>query len=427
MTATTTARPRPQTAIEKVLARASGRASVQPGEIVTCDVDRVVLIDLQFREFNSWVRPLRIADPGRVSIIFDHAAPAPSIADADAGVEARAFAAQFGVTDVADIGEHGICHQVISERGLARPGEILVCADSHTCAGGAFGCAARGMGPLEVLQVLCTGQTWFVVPETVRYELLGELQPWVSAKDVFLHIAGAHGSVAENRAIEVDGPGLASLPMHARRTLATQGVELLAEFTLFPVDDLARRELLERGVTDPEPLWSDPGAPVAYGAKIDLGSVEPYISLPDRVVSNTVPVSQAEPVRMQQCFIGSCANGQIEDLEMAAGILAGRRVDPGVRLIITPASQRVALQAVERGYVQTFLEAGAVFTSSACGACFGYDMGVLGAGEVCLTASTRNFRGRMGSPSSRVFMASPATVAASAVAGHLVDPREVAS
>jgi 3-isopropylmalate/(R)-2-methylmalate dehydratase large subunit len=415
----------PATTIEKILARAAGRPSVRAGDLVVCDVDRVVLIDLQFRSFNGWERPLRIADPAKVSIVFDHAVPAPSIEDADAGTEARAFARQFGVTDVADVGAHGICHQVIAERGLARPGEILVCADSHTCSGGAFNCAARGLGPLEVMQILCTGQTWFVVPETVRYELTGALTPWVSAKDIFMHLAASYGSVAENRALEICGAGLAGLPMHARRTLATQGVELFAEFTLMPADATTEEALGRAGFDAPRPLWADPEAPLAFEAQVDLAGLEPYVARPDRVVDNAVPVSALEPTDVDQCFIGSCANGQIEDLETAAAILRGQRVAPGVRLIVTPASQAVALEAARRGLVAVLLEAGAVVTSSTCGACFGYHLGLVGRGEVCLTASTRNFRGRMGSPEARVLMASPATVAASAVAGRVVDPREV--
>ncbi|MCU1451966.1 MAG: 3-isopropylmalate dehydratase [Acidimicrobiales bacterium] len=415
----------PRSTIEKILAKASGVNTTRAGDLVVCDVDRVVLIDLQFRAFNGWVRPLAIADPDRVSIIFDHAVPAPSIADANAGVEARAFAAQFGVRDVADVGAHGICHQVIAERGLARPGGLLVCADSHTCAGGAFNCAARGLGPLEVLQILCTGKTWYVVPETVRYELSGRLPEWVSAKDVFLHLAGTYGAVAENRAIEICGPGLAGLSMSARRTLATQGVELFAEFTLMPCDETTEAALAAAGVSDPDPVWADDGAPLAFAAAVDLSGLEPYVSRPDHVVDNAVPVSSLEPTVVQQCFIGSCANGQLEDLEVAAAMLAGRHVAAGVRLIVTPASQAVALAAAQRGITATLLEAGAVVTSSACGACFGYDLGVVGDGEVCLTASTRNFKGRMGSSTAKVLMASPATVAASAVAGRVVDPREV--
>jgi 3-isopropylmalate/(R)-2-methylmalate dehydratase large subunit len=393
--------------------------------VVVCEVDRVVLIDLQFRSFNGWVRPRKTVDPSRIAIIFDHAVPAPTVADADAGREARAFAAEAGVDELHDVGSHGICHQVIAERGLARPGEILVCADSHTCAGGAFNCAARGLGPTEILQVLCTGETWFVVPETVRYELVGILPEGVVAKDVFLHIAGVHGAVAENRAIEFDGPGVATLPLHERRVLATQGIELLADFTLFPCDEVTEQALEERGATGWHSQWSDPDATFAHRAVVDLSAMEPHIGLPGRVIGHTAPLSQVESMKVDQCFIGSCANGQLEDLGIAAAIVAGHRVASGTRLIVTPASQQVHLEAVRRGYVATLLEAGAVVTNSACGACFGYDLGVVGAGEVCLTASTRNFQGRMGSADAQIYLASPATVAASALAGRLVDPRQV--
>jgi 3-isopropylmalate/(R)-2-methylmalate dehydratase large subunit len=416
----------PATAIERIMAKASGAPSVKPGDVAVCAIDRVVLIDLQFRAFNGWVRPRKIDDPGRVAIVFDHAVPAPTIDDANAGVEARAFAAAFGVTDIADVGEHGICHQVVAERGWARPGEMLVCADSHTCAAGAFGCAARGLGPLEVLQVLCTGRTWFTVPETVRYQLHGSLPDLVSAKDVFLHLAAAYPSAAENRAIEFDGTGVSALPMNERRTLATQGAELLADFTLFPCDVVTRAALAAAGAPDDlASLWSEPGAAYAFEATVDLDDVGPHVAMPDGVIGNAGPVADVGRVAVQQCFIGSCANGQLEDLQVAADIVRGRRVAAGTRLIVTPASQAVFLAAAKAGIVATLVEAGAVVTHSACGACFGYDLGLVADDEVCLTASTRNFRGRMGSARGRIYMASPATVAASAIAGEIVDPRSV--
>jgi 3-isopropylmalate/(R)-2-methylmalate dehydratase large subunit len=408
--------------IQKIMARASGQADAPTGSVVVCEIDRVVLIDLQFRSFNSWRMPVRIADPARVAVILDHAVPAPSIADANAHEEARTFARTFGVSDFFDIGQHGICHQVIAEQGLARPGEMLVCADSHTCAGGAFNCAARGLGPLEILQVLCTGKTWFVVPETVRYTLTGSLGEDTSAKDLFLYLAAVHGEHSENRAIEFAGPGVGTLAMHDRRVLATQGIELLAEFTLFPYDDSTNRYLPADRRVDAG-VESDPDAEVAFTAAVDLGEVVPHIGLPDGVVANAVPVTEVGTVPVTRCFIGSCANGQLEDLADAARILKGRTVSPGCQLVVTPASQRVFSQALSLGYVQALVDAGAVVTNPACGACFGYDLGVLGDNEVCLTASTRNFKGRMGSAQAQIFMASPATVAASALTGCITDPR----
>lgn len=425
MSGSVTARERPLTTIQKIMSRSSGQEEVPVGSVVVCDIDRVVLIDLQFRAFNSWRTPVRIADPDRVAVVLDHAVPAPSIADANAHQEARAFVERFGVTDFFDAGNHGICHQIIAEQGLARPGQMLVCADSHTCAGGAFNCAARGLGPLEILQVLCTGKTWFVVPETVRYSLTGQLGFGVSAKDLFLHLAANHGDQNENRAIEFDGPGVSALAMHDRRVVATQGIELLADFTLFPYDHVTRDALPDESCTDGA-LWSDAGADVAFEVPLDLDRVVPYIGLPDRVISNAVPVGDVGKVPVGRCFIGSCANGQLEDLAEAARVLQGKRVSDSCHLVVTPASQRVYSQALSLGYVQALVDAGAIVTNPACGACFGYDLGVLGDDEVCITASTRNFRGRMGSSTAQIFMGSPATVAASALTGCITDPRELA-
>jgi len=411
------------TMIEKILARAAGRDHVDVGEFVVCEVDMTVLIDLQFATL--WASPTRIADPDRLAVIMDHAVPAPSIADADGGVRARAFVTQHGIERFFDVGRHGICHQVIAENGLARPGEILTCTDSHTCAGGAYNNAARGLGPVEVYSIMCTGKTWFQVAPTLRYELVGEKPTVVTGKDIFLHIAGTYGD-ATNHNLELGGLGLASVPMNDRRTIATQGAEISADFTTFPVDDLCREFLEARSDRPLEPVDPDPDAGYAAVREVDLSTLEPYVARPGGVANNAIPISEVEQRPVNQCFIGSCANGQIEDLRIAADMLRGQKVAPGVRLIVTPASQAVYTEAVRAGYVEAIAESGAIVTNSTCGACFGYHMGVLGAGEVCLTASTRNFRGRMGSPDAEIYMASPYTVAAAAIAGHIVDPRKVA-
>jgi 3-isopropylmalate/(R)-2-methylmalate dehydratase large subunit len=410
------------TMIEKILARASGSDHVTVGDVVVCEVDMTVLIDLQFAMM--WPPPTRIADADRLAVIMDHAVPAPTVSDADGGVRARAFVREFGVERFFDVGRHGICHQVIAENGLARPGEILTCTDSHTCAGGAYNTAARGLGPAEVYSIMCTGKTWFQVAPTIRYDLVGTKPDVISGKDIFLHVAGAYGD-ATNHNLEFGGPGLASVPMNDRRTIATQGAEVSADFSTFPVDELCR-DFLDAHTDRPyEPADSDPDATYAARREVDLSALEPYVARPGRVADNAVPVSQIDQRKVDQCFIGSCANGQLEDLEIAAGVLRGRKVADGVRLIVTPASQAVYNQAVKAGYVEALSDAGAIVTNSTCGACFGYHMGLLGAGEVCLTASTRNFKGRMGSPDAEIYMASPRTVAAAAIAGHIVDPREV--
>ncbi|MFC0434031.1 aconitase/3-isopropylmalate dehydratase large subunit family protein [Kutzneria buriramensis] len=409
------------TMIEKILARSAGLDEVRAGQTVVSEVDMTVLIDLQFA--TGWVQPLRIADPAKVAVIMDHAVPAPTLHDAEAGPRARKFARDYGIDRFYDVGRHGICHQVIAENGLARPGEVLACTDSHTCAGGAYNTAARGLGPAEVYSILCTGRTWFTVAPTIRYELVATLPDFVSGKDIFLHIAGKHGD-ATNRNLEFGGPGLASVPMHDRRTIATQCAEISADFATFGVDEVCRGFLDAHTDRPYTPADADEDARYEDIREIDLSTLEPYVARPGTVSHNAIPVSQLEHRTVDQCFIGSCANGQLEDLRIAADILRGREVAPGVRLLVTPASQKVYRDAVRLGYVEALADAGAVVTNSTCGACFGYHMGVVAAGEVCLTASTRNFKGRMGSPDAEIYMASPATVAASAIAGHVVDPRK---
>lgn len=415
----------PDTIIEKILARSAGLPDVQPGQVVTSDVDMTVVIDVQFA--HDRLGDVRaVHDPDKVAVVLDHAVPAPTTRDADHGAKARAFVAKHGIDRFYDVGRHGIVHQVIAEQGLVLPGTVVCCTDSHTCAGGALNAAARGLGPLEILQMICTGRTWYRVPPTIRYELVGTKPEHVNGKDIFLTISGTYGD-ATDHALEFGGPGLASVPMSDRRTIATQGAEIGADFTLFPYDELTEEFLAE---VAPDATYSpsnpDPDAVYAAVRTIDLGTIEPMVALPGTVINNAVPLSSIEPVKIDQAFIGSCANGQLADLEVAARVVEGRRVAPGVRLIVTPASQQVYLEAVKRGYVATLVEAGAVVTNSTCGACFGYHMGVLAPGEVCVTSSTRNFRGRMGSTEAQVYMASPATVAASALIGRIAGPDALA-
>jgi 3-isopropylmalate/(R)-2-methylmalate dehydratase large subunit len=412
------------TIIEKILAKSSGQEKVGPGDIVVCDVDMTVLLDLPFSSHGRWYPPLSIHDPDAVAIVMDHAVPASRISDAVAGTTAREFAEKFGIEKFFDIGRHGICHQVIAEEGLVLPGELLACTDSHTCAAGALNAAARGMGGAEIVQIVCTGKTWHKVAPTIRYELVGEKPPTLSGKDIFLHIAGEFGA-ANNHNVEFGGPALASIPMNDRRTMAAQGAEIGADFTTFPADEICLEYLEGRAGHQFSPIWPDEDAEYAVTTEIDVSQLRPMVGKPGSVISNAVPVTEVEGTKIDQCFIGSCANGQIEDLAIAAEIVAGRQVAKGVRLIVTPASQKTYLQAVEAGYVSTLVQAGAVVTNSTCGACFGYHMGVLGPGEVCLTASTRNFKGRMGSPDAEIYMASPATVASSAIAGCITEPAMV--
>lgn len=412
------------TIIEKLLARGAHLDTVVPGDIAVVDVDMTVLIDLQFGH-DRLNDVIKVDDPDKIAVILDHAVPAPSIRDAQSDSRAREFAARHAVSRLFDIGEHGIVHQVVMEQGLALPGQNLACTDSHTCAAGALNVAARGLGPAEILQIVCSGKTWHQVPATIKYDLVGKKDPAINGKDIFLHIAGTYGE-ATDHAIEYGGPGLASLPMSDRRTIATQGAEVGADFSLFPADKLCL-ELIESVAPGAqfEPCLADENARYAQNHQIDLSTIEPMVGRPGTVIDNTVPVSQLKGTRIHQAFVGSCANGQLADLETAANVIRGHHVAPGVRMIVTPASQKVYLDAVKLGYVATLLEAGAVVTNSTCGACFGYHMGVVGPGEVCITASTRNFKGRMGSAEAEIYMASPATVTASAIAGTIVDQREL--
>jgi 3-isopropylmalate/(R)-2-methylmalate dehydratase large subunit len=410
------------TIIEKILARKAGRSTVAVGETVVVDVDMTVLIDLQFA--TMWLEPNRIHDPDKLAIVMDHAVPAPTLKDAAGGPRARKFAADFGIRNFYDVGRHGICHQVIAENGLARPGEVLACTDSHTCAAGAYNTAARGLGPAEVYSIMCTGTTWFQVAPTIRYELGGVKPPEVSGKDIFLHIANEYGDAA-NVNLEYGGAGLGGIPMHDRRTIATQGAEVSADFSTFEPDDVLHAYLDAHGVTGYLAAEPDPDATYADVRHVELSALEPYVARPGTVSRNGLPVSRLGQQKVDQAFIGSCANGQLEDLEIAANVLRGKTVATGVRLLVTPASQAVYREAMRRGYLQDIADAGAVITNSTCGACFGYHMGVVGPGEVCITSSTRNFTGRMGSTDAEIFMASPATVAASAITGYITDPRSV--
>jgi 3-isopropylmalate/(R)-2-methylmalate dehydratase large subunit len=412
------------TIAEKILARAAGRSRVAAGDLVTVKVATAVLFDNNFMP-SIWQEVLKLDDPARVVVVLDHRVPAPTIQSAGAHRTAREFVRRFGIERFHDVGgRQGICHQVVADHGYALPGTVLVCSDSHTCSGGAFNCAARGVGGPEVMYAACKGETWFQVGRTIRYELEGRLAPGVSAKDVFLHIAGRWGNHAQQN-VEFGGSGARSLSVSARKTLATMGAELSAEFALFDPDDVLIDYVRARNPAPFEAQAPDVDARYADVRRIDLRALEPLVALPDAVLGNSRPVGAVAGTRIDQAFIGSCANGTLEDLEEAARIVAGRQVAPGVRFIVTPGSQFVYREALASGIIATLVEAGAVVTPATCGACGGGHMGVLGPGETCITASTRNFKGRMGDPSARIFMASPATVAASAVRGTIVHPGEI--
>jgi 3-isopropylmalate/(R)-2-methylmalate dehydratase large subunit len=390
------------------------------------NVDTVVLFDNNFMP-SIWQDMLKMEHPERVVVILDHRVPAPTIQSAGAHRTARKFVEKFNIARFHDVGGgQGICHQVVADEGYALPGTVLVCSDSHTCSAGAFNCIARGVGGPDVMYSAAKAETWFRVGATVRYELTGALRDGVTTKDVFLHIAGTYGDHATQN-VEFGGAGIAGLSISARKTLSTMGAELSCEFATFESDAVLEKYLLDRGKTDLAPVHPDPDANYFDVRKIDLDKLEPLVALPDSVLKNSRGVGEVAGTKIDQAFIGSCANGTVDDLALAARVLAGRKVSAKTRLIITPGSQRVYLDAVRSGVIATLVEAGAVITNPTCGACGGGHMGVLGPEEVCITASTRNFKGRMGDPSAKIYMASPATVAASAVKGAIAHPGEYLS
>jgi 3-isopropylmalate/(R)-2-methylmalate dehydratase large subunit len=414
------------TIIEKILARASGNDSAKPGDLLVVNVDTVVLYDGNF--FPAYWREIHhVFNPDNVVVAFDHRVPAPDQFCARAHGVGRRFVDKFGIRRFHDVGPmQGIAHVIVAEHAYALPGTVLVCSDSHSGSAGALNCAARGTGGPDVIYALTKGSTWYRVCETIRYDLVGRLQHGVTPKDAFLHICSAFGNHA-NYNVEFGGPALAGLSIDERRTLSTMGTELNAEFTVFEADDVLADYLSERTDRRYVACNPDPDAVYADRRRIDLGTIEPLIAFPDKVINNAFAVGKAVGRPINQAFIGSCANGNLYDLAIAAEVVAGRQVAPGVRFIVTPGSQAVFRQALEAGYIETLMKAGAVVTSATCGACQGGHMGVIGPDETCITASTRNFKGRMGDPSARVYMASPATVAASAIRGVITSPAEFLS
>ena len=406
--------------VEKILANHSDQEVVRPGDVVMVDVD----VTVQFDHARTDV--LRIAKPDKLVLLHDHVVPAPTVQAANNAKRLREFVERFGIENYFPVGKHGISHVIVAEQGFALPGQILVNADSHTCSSGALNCLARGMGGPEMLYIICKGQTWYLLGETTKVVLTGSLPDRVYPRDVIHYLPGHHGDFA-SRNLEWYGDGLSTIGMDGRLTMATISAELSAEFSMFPYDDVLAEYLDGRAKWSFEPIFPDADAEYDQVITIELSDLEPQVVLPDRVAWNTKGVREVadEKIKVDQAFIGSCANGRISDFAIAAEIVQGRSIAPGTRMIVTPGSQDILREAIRLGYVETLMDAGAVVTNSTCGACFGGHMGVLADGEVCITASTRNFKGRMGSPDASVYMGSPATVAASAVTGVITDPRDL--
>ena len=418
-----------RTLAEKILARASGRDAVEPGEFVVAGIDLAMVHDIFAVDVFHHLEEAgveRVFDPERIVVVLDHLVPAPSEAAAEAHRRIRAYVERFEIGSFYDAGT-GICHQLLPERGHVTPGALVVGTDSHTTTHGALAAAGTGIGTSEMAYVLATGKLWFRVPETIRFELGGALAPMVSWKDVILAISGRFGDdVAQYKAVEFAGPAAADACVADRLTVCNMAVEIGAKFGFFAADETALAYLAERGHDGLEPFGPDPDATYAAVHGFSLSELEPQVALP-HTVDHVEPVGEVEGTRIDQAFIGSCTNGRLEDLEAAAAILRGRQVHPGVRLIVAPASRSVFQAAVRSGALQALAEAGASVLPPGCGPCFGGHGGLLAAGERCIGTHNRNFMGRMGSPKAEIFLASPQTVAASALAGCITDPRKAAS
>jgi 3-isopropylmalate/(R)-2-methylmalate dehydratase large subunit len=415
-----------QTLSEKILSRKVGH-DVHAGEIVVCPLDLAFVQDttgpLTVREFlNSGFKSL--ANPSRTILFLDHAAPSSNAQISTDHLLLRKFAKDMGCI-ISDVG-NGVCHQIVAEK-YSRPGDVIIGADSHTVTGGSMCAFSTGMGSSDVAVGFALGKTWFRVPETIRIELTGDFQKNVYPKDLILHLIGMIGADgATYKALEFGGPSVRNIPMTGRIAISNMAVEAGAKVGLFPSDDITKEYLEARGRGETWiPLDADLGAEYERIIKIDLSTLEPTVSKP-HTVDNTSTAKEIAGTHIDQVSIGTCTNGRIEDLAIAANILKGKHTAPGTRLVITPASKQILLDAIELGYIKTLVEAGALIMPPGCGACLGLHQGVLGDGEVCLSTANRNFKGRMGNPNAFVYLASPATAAYSAIYGEIRDPREEA-
>lgn len=414
---------------EKILAKASGKATVQPGDIVDANVNVVMVHDLTGPlavEAFKKIGVNKVWDNKKVVVILDHQIPAESVKMAELHKMLRKFAKEQNIR-LYDVGEGGICHQVMPEKGYVEPGMVIVGADSHTCTYGAFGAFATGIGSTEAAAVFATGKIWLKVPETIKFNVEGEFQKHVAPKDLILHIIGKVSvDGATYKSAQFTGSTIRNMSVAGRMTLCNMAVEMGAKNGIVEPDETTLKFLNGRIAKTSDYNWLKSDADAKYEKVIDINvdNLEPQVACPSSV-DNVKPVSEVGDVEINQAFIGSCTNGRIEDLRAAAQILRGKKVKQGVRALVIPASQEVYAQAIKEGLVEVFTDAGALVCGATCGPCLGGHIGLLASGEVCVSTSNRNFIGRMGSPEANVYLASPATVAASALTGRITDPREV--
>ena len=414
--------------IEKILANASGKREVSPGEIMEASIDAAMIHDLtgplaikSFRKIGA----KKVWDNKRIVVILDHLVPASSVISANLHRIVRNFVEEQNIENFYDVGRGGVCHQVMPEKGHVRPGEVIVGADSHTCTYGAFGAFATGIGSTEMAAVFATGKLWFRVPEVIKVNVTGKFRNLVTAKDLTLNVVGNIGADgAIYKGLEFGGATIREMSVDGRMVLCNMAVEMGAKAGIIEPDQKTLDYVKGRTDKTIKPVKSDPDAVYERVLDVDISDLEPQVAVPHSV-DNVKPVSEVEDIEVDQAFIGSCTNGRLEDLRSAARVLKGKRIAGGVRLVVIPASQEIYLNALNEGLIKTFMEAGATIGNPNCGPCLGGHMGILAEDEVCISSSNRNFVGRMGSTKSYVYLASPATVAASAITGKITDPRRL--
>ncbi len=416
-----------KTFAEKILAKKAGLKEIVPGQIVTVKPEHLLTHDNTaaiISKISTDLDKYGVVDPNLSVIVIDHVVPASDEKTATNHKKIREFVKKFGIKNFFDAGE-GICHQVVIEKGFAVPGTIVVGSDSHTCSYGALGVFSSGIDRTEAAALMLTGETWLKVPQSIKINLKGQLQPYVMAKDLILRIIGdIKADGANYYSVEFHGD-IKNLSIDDRIAIANMGVEMGAKNVVFPVDSIAEKYLDSVGVKrgSYEKIWADPDAVYIQELTYNLSQLKPVVAKPHNV-DNVVDVTEVAGIEISQCLLGTCTNGRSSDIEIAAKILNGKKVGSNVRFLILPASRSIFNQSLKLGYIETLSLAGAIFLPTGCGPCLGAHQGILAPGERCLSTSNRNFKGRMGCKDAEIYLASPATVAASALTGKITDPRK---
>ena len=413
------------TMTQKILAAHAGLESVSAGQLINARLDMTLANDItgpvSINEFDGAGFD-SVFDKSRISLVMDHFTPNKDIKSAEQCKKCRAFANRFDIDNFYDVGDMGIEHALLPEKGLVTPGDVIIGADSHTCTYGAVGAFSTGVGSTDLAAGMATGQAWFKVPEALKFNLTGSLQEGVSGKDVILHIIGMIGvDGALYRSMEFTGPGVATLSMDDRLCICNMAIEAGGKNGIFPVDEVTEQFIKERTGRDYTAFAADDDAEYAAVYDIDLSSIRPTVSFP-HLPENTKTVDEVGDIPIDQVVIGSCTNGRFSDMKAAAEILAGRHIAPGVRGIIIPATQKVYKDCIKAGFIDIFIDAGCVVSTPTCGPCLGGHMGILTSGERCVATTNRNFVGRMGAVDSEIYLASPQVAAASALAGRIAGP-----